>query len=157
MKNVKKALVLGIGNEILTDDGIGPKLVKKLAAEYQGKETKFETAALGGMELIEIIREFEQVIIIDAIKTGNGIPGTVYHLTTQNFKETLHVSNFHDISFLNSLELAKKMDIPITEKIDILAIEIVEDLVFSEEFSLPIRDKFDLIYREISEKVKKLL
>ncbi len=157
MGTIQKKLVLGIGNEILTDDGIGPKLVKLLADEYQGKGISFQTAAVGGMELVEILKDFEHVVIIDAIKTGIESAGTIYHLTPRNFKETLHISNFHDISFLTALELAKRMDIPVPGQIDILAIEIVEDLVFSDEFSPDIRQKFGLIYRQVSEKVNELL
>jgi hydrogenase maturation protease len=144
-------LILGIGNEILTDDGIGPKLVHELERTLDLPDVTFDTASLGGMDILELIRGFTRVIIIDAIRTKDGTPGTVYQLTPEYFRETLHVSNFHDISFLPALDLAKKMDIPVPEQIDIIAIEIVEDLTFSNEFSPPIARKYDEIYREVVE------
>lgn len=150
-------LILGIGNDILTDDGIGIKLVRKLQKDLAKPNVAFLTAVVGGLEILELIRGSELVIIIDAIKTKDGVPGTIYHLTPSHFKETLHLSSFHDVSFLSALKLAEKMEIPIPSQIDILAIEIVEDLTFSNEFSPPIAEKYKAICQEVSDLVKKML
>jgi len=150
-------LILGIGNDILTDDAIGPKIVKRLQEDLSYDNISFLTAAAGGLEILEMIKNYQQVIIIDAIKTRDGIPGTVYYLTPENFKETLHISSFHDVSFLTALKLAAKLEIPVPGRIDIIAIEIVEDLTFSNDFSKPISDKYDKIYHEIRETVVGLI
>jgi hydrogenase maturation protease len=150
-------LILGIGNDILTDDAIGPKIVKRLQEDLSYDNISFLTAAAGGLEILEMIKNYQQVIIIDAIKTRDGIPGTVYNLTPENFKETLHISSFHDVSFLTALKLAAKLEIPVPGRIDIIAVEIVEDLTFSNDFSKPISDKYDKIYHEIRETVMGLI
>ena len=155
--NRQGTLILGFGNDILTDDGIGPNLVKKLQKDLTQPNISFQTAVVGGLEIIELIKDFGEVIIIDAIKTKDGVPGTIYKLTPANFKETLHLSSFHDVSFLSALDLAEKMEIPIPNQIDIIAIEIVEDLIFSNEFSPPIAQKYELIYREVFELVEKMV
>ena len=102
-------LILGIGNDILTDDGIGIKLVQKLQKDLAKPNVAFLTAAVGGLEILELISGYEVVIIIDAIKTKDGVPGIIYHLTPSHFKETLHLSSFHDVSFLSALDLAEKI------------------------------------------------
>lgn len=150
-------LILGLGNDILTDDAIGPKLVRRLENDLSQRKYQFLSAATGGMEIMELIKDFNQVIILDAIKTNNGQPGDIYHLTPKNFTETLHISSFHDVSFLNALELARQMDIKLPQKIDIIAVEIVEDLVFSDEFSPRIKDKYEHIYRKVSGMISDLL
>ena len=154
---MQQILILGIGNDILTDDGIGPKTVVKLEEDIDQENVTFETAASGGLDILEQIRDYEKVIIIDAIKTKDGIPGTIYHLTPSNFKETLHISSFHDVSFLTALKVGKKLDIAIPRQIDIIAIEIVEDLTFSSEFSEPIAHKYEEIYNEILVSVKEMI
>ncbi len=156
-KAEKGTLVLGIGNDILTDDGIGPKLVNELQKKLDLPAVTFMTAAAGGMDILEMIRDYKKVIIIDAIKTRDGIPGTVYFLTPADFRETLHISSFHDISFLTALDLAEKLDIPIPGQVSIIAIEIVEDLTFSNEFSPPIAAKYDRIRQEVMEMVQNLV
>jgi len=144
-------LILGIGNDILTDDAIGPKLVKDLQRDFKQENIFFMTAATGGLEILEMIKEFYRVVIIDAIRTRDGIPGTIYYLTPANFKETLHISSFHDVNFLTALKLAEKLEISIPEHIDIIAIEIVEDLTFSNDFSKEIASRYEDIYLEIKD------
>ena len=150
-------LILGIGNDILSDDAIGPKLVQELEKTINRPDITFLTASIGGLELLEIIKDYNRVIIIDAIKTKNGIPGNIYYLTPAHFKETLHISSFHDISFLIALELAEKLNIPIPEQIDIIAIEIVEDLIFSDQFSPALAEKYPSVLQEVKESVQKLI
>jgi hydrogenase maturation protease len=152
-----KRLLLGLGNDILSDDAIGPKLVKRIEHELSFPNTEYLTAAIGGMEIIELIKDFDQVIILDSIKTKGGSAGSVYHFTPDDFKETLHLSSFHDLSFTSALKLAEKLDYTLPDKIDIIAIEIVEDLEFSDEFSPPIQIKFEKIFKEIFMLVSRLL
>ena len=154
---IKDILILGIGNDILTDDGIGPKFVNELQKTNSFPEADFLTAAVGGLEILEMIRDYNKVIIIDAIRTRDGIPGTVYHLTPTDFKETLHVSSFHDITFLAALELGERLKIKIPSQINIIAIEIVEDLVFSNDFSPELQNKIPDIYKEVKDSIKEYL
>jgi len=144
-------LIYGIGNEILTDDGIGPKLVKRLQKEYPQPGIDYDTAFLGGLDLLDYIQGYETVVFIDAIRTRNGIPGNVYQLCLSDFKETLHLSNIHDISFLTALELGKKLGFNMPKQVHIIAIEIVEDLIYSNSFSRPIQERYEDIYKEVRE------
>ena len=115
-------LILGIGNDILSDDAIGPKIVKRLQEDISSDNISFLTAAAGGLEILEMIKNYQQVLIIDAIKTRDGIPGTIYYLTPDNIKETLHNSSFHHVSFLTAHELAKKLEKPEPNHNDIIAV-----------------------------------
>ena len=142
-------LVHGVGNEILTDDGIGPKLVKRLKGNLSFQEIDFETAFLGGLEVLEYIQGYHQVIFIDAIRTKDGIPGTVYQLSPEDFDNTLHLSSIHDVSFLTAVSLGEKLGLEMPRRIDIIAIEIVEDRIFDDHFTPQIEEKYEEIYREV--------
>ena len=150
-------LILGIGNDILTDDALGPKLVRRLETDLKGEGLSFHTAAAGGMEIIEFIVGYPKVIIIDAIRTKEGVPGTVYHFTPANFKETLHLSSFHDMNFLTALKFAEKLDLQLPEQINIIAIEIVDDLNFSNDFSPEITRKLDQVCSNVKDMLMELL
>ncbi|MFA8436048.1 MAG: hydrogenase maturation protease [Marinifilaceae bacterium] len=152
-----QSIILGIGNEILKDDGIGPQLVKDLQQHEPIGNVEYKTAFLGGLDLLDLIRDYRIVILVDAIKTRNGIPGTVSYFTPENFTETLHLSNFHDASFLNTLHLGKQLGIPLPDEIHIIAIEIVEDMVFGNSFSPEIASKMDVIYQEVNQLIKDIL
>jgi len=146
-------LILGIGNDILTDDGIGPRLIHDLNKDRLPENVIYLQATIGGMELLDLIRDYDTVFFIDALKTGNHKPGTVHQFVPEDFEETLHLSNIHDIDFLTALELGKRTGLKIPEIITIIAVEIVEDRVFSKEFSPEINRE----YPEILRKVQSLL
>jgi hydrogenase maturation protease len=95
------------------------------------------------------MRGYQNVVIIDAIKTESGKPGDLFLLTPDNFKETHHLSSFHDVSFLTGLKMGKKLGFDIPEVILIIAVEIVEDLIFDDSFSPEIQAKYEQIYHEI--------
>jgi hydrogenase maturation protease len=153
---LKKTLVLGIGNDILTDDGIGPKIINDLKTLERSPELIFETTTLGGLEILEIIKEYKKVIIIDAIRTIDGKPGEIYFFNPDDFKETLHLSNLHDINFLTALELGEKLGIPMPEEIHIIAIEIVEDQLFGTSFTPVIEEKYNKIMRSVKKRIEEL-
>ena len=142
-------LVLGIGNEILTDDGIGPKLVNDLSKDCPDQNVHFECASVGGLEIIELLGGYDEAVLIDAIRTKDGIPGSVYLFSPDDFKETTHLSNLHDISFLTALRLGKELNIQLPDKIRIIAIEIIEDLELSDELTPPLNSCYPQILKEI--------
>jgi len=152
-----KILIHGIGNEILSDDGIGPKLVKRLKGDLSEKGVDFETAFVGGLEVLEYIQGYQTVIFIDAIRTKDGIPGTVWQLLPEDFNSTIHLSSVHDVSFLTALDLGKKLDLAMPLFIYIIAVEIVEDRIFDENFTPVIQEMYEKIYNEVKGLVEKII
>ena len=142
-------LILGLGNEILSDDGIGPRLVRALSAIIRNERILFDSAGCGGLEIMEHIRGFKMVIIIDAIHTSGGSPGDVYHFLPDDFRETSNLSNLHDVSFLTTLRLGDILGLDLPSEIHIIAVEIVEDREFSEEFTPAIKERFQDIFDDV--------
>ena len=151
-----KTLLLGIGNDILTDDGIGPRLVRYFESNNTLPDLIFQTACTGGMEIVEMIRGYQKVIIIDAIKTGCYPPGTVRLFTPDDFSETSNISSVHDISFLTALELASQLDIDVPASIHIIAVEIMIDLEFSTSFSPQVSAVYDEIVNNVHQHLVRL-
>ena len=77
MKNI---LVMGVGNILLTDEGIGVRTVEALEALYEFPEgVDIVDGGTAGMELMETMANRDQVILIDAVNTG-AAPGTLITL-----------------------------------------------------------------------------
>ena len=144
-----KTLILGIGNDILTDDGIGPRIVRDLETDCRRKDVVLNQHTLGGLEALEAMKDFDRIIFIDAIKTTGGIPGEIYRFTADSFRETLHLSNLHDVNFLTAMELGKRLGYRTPEEIHIFAVEIAEDRVFSSSFSAELEPLYPAILDEI--------
>ena len=153
----KHTLILGLGNDILMDDGIGIRLCREMQKYFSDESVTFDTASLGGLEILEFIQGYNNVIFIDAIKTKDGIPGTVYYFQPSDFKETSNLSNLHDVSFLTALEIGKKLNMKIPESMHIIAVEIVEDLTFGVDFTPEIQDKFPEIIVQVRDIIDKIL
>jgi hydrogenase maturation protease len=153
----EKKMILGIGNDILSDDGIGPKIVKALESKYSIPGMEYHTTALGGLDILEFINGYHWVVFIDAIKTRGGIPGAVYEFTPEDFKDTLHLNNIHDVSFLTAIEMGKQLGLGIPKYMYIFAIEIIEDQVFGEDFSPPLQKRYEQIVIEIHERIQALI
>jgi len=73
-----KTLILGMGNPILSDDGVGLHVARALKGRFA--ETDMHTSALIGLCLLDIVAGYDQVFVIDAIQDGSRPPGTVVKL-----------------------------------------------------------------------------
>ena len=73
-----KTLVIGLGNPILGDDGVGWKVIENLSHSIDA-HTSIETdcLSLGGLSLMERMLDYEHVIIVDSIETGQCPEGSV--------------------------------------------------------------------------------
>jgi hydrogenase maturation protease len=153
----KKTLILGIGNNILTDDGIGFRLIGDLRKMISEPDVYYETACCGGLELVEYIKDFKQVVFIDAIRTKEGKPGDVFYFVPSDFRETMHLSSLHDVSFLTALKLGQTLNLDLPNDLHIIAIEIIEDMEFSEEFTPLIKEKYPQILEKVLKTVKQII
>jgi hydrogenase maturation protease len=127
-----KTLVLGLGNPILSDDGVGPRVAGELEGRVDDNVTVME-ASLAGLNLLDLLVGYNRVIIIDAIQTEGGRAGQIYRLDLETFKMTRHSLSTHDMDLATALELGKKLGLDLPQKIDILAVEVADTGRFSEE------------------------
>ena len=153
----KETLILGLGNDILTDDGIGPRLVRGLSQMISDPDIQFDTACCGGLEILENIQGYKKVVFIDAIRTRNGKPGDVYYFIPSDFQETLHLSSLHDVNFLTSLELGDKLKLGLPTDLHIIAIEIIEDMEFGEELTPLLKEKYPEILDKVVNLTKRII
>ncbi len=103
-----KTIVLGVGNPILQDDGVGIHVIYELRKQLKDSRVKVDIAYTGGMNLLDIVRGFDKVILVDAIKLDSNKTGEVKRLTLTE-APTIHSCNPHDISFSEALLLAKQL------------------------------------------------
>jgi len=103
-----KTIVLGVGNPILRDDGVGIHVVKQLKQHINDPNVTLDEALTGGMNLLDMIRGYDKAILIDAIKMKNGRNGEVKRFLLSDFS-SIHSYNPHDVTLLEALQLAEKL------------------------------------------------
>jgi len=129
-----KTLVLGMGNTILCDDGVGIYVVREVAKRFQSEDIEFDEASVGGLRILDVIRGYERVIMVDAIRTPEGQIGEIQLLSPQDMRLSLHAGSSHDLSLPGALALGRGlgMTLPADEDFTIVAIEVEDVLTFSE-------------------------
>jgi hydrogenase maturation protease len=135
-----KTLVIGLGNPILGDDGVGWRVAEEVAKKTMHRsEVEVDCASLGGLSLMERLTGATRVILIDAICTGKEPIGTVRQFPLSDLPDLTagHTASTHDTSLHNALNVGRSMDIPLPEdeNIIIVAIEAEKVYDFSQEFS----------------------
>jgi len=104
-----KVLVMGIGNLLLTDDGVGVHAAQTLAGESWPENVTIMEAGTFTQDVFYLFKGFAHVLILDIVH-GHAGPGTVYHLTenqlVDNEKQRLSI---HDIDLIDSLRMAEKL------------------------------------------------
>lgn len=132
-----RTIVLGLGNPILGDDSIGWQVAQRVKTELEKsprREIEVDQWSLGGIALMERLVGYERAILIDAIQTPGGAPGTIYRLTLDDLP-TRHASSAHDASLQTALDLGRRMGASLPEEIIIIAVEVAGLWEFSESLS----------------------
>jgi hydrogenase maturation protease len=135
-----KTLVIGLGNPILGDDGVGWRVVEEIARKTTDRSNvEVDTASLGGLSLMERLTGYERVILVDSFFSGKKPIGTVslFLLTELPDLSSGHTTAIHDTSLRNALNVGRSMDIslPRDEDVQIVAIEAENVYDFSETLS----------------------
>jgi hydrogenase maturation protease len=114
-----------MGNLLRSDDGVGMHIIEALRKGNLAGDVDLREG-LTGLDILEKIKDFDRIIIVDAIKAG-GETGSIYKLTLEDFKykHTLHSFSTHlNMDIPAMLELGEKL-FPgkITRDILIVAVE----------------------------------
>ena len=137
----EKTLVIGLGNPILGDDGVGwvaaREVETRLGVSERGVEV--DCLALGGLSLMERMIGYQRVILIDSLNTGQRPPGSVVTFTLEDLVDLTHghASAAHDASLKTALEVGRKLNVilPADNDVHVVAIEAQHIYDFKEELS----------------------
>jgi hydrogenase maturation protease len=129
-----KTLILGLGNPILTDDGVGVHVVRAVQKARPQNGMACAEASVGGLRLLDALTGYERVVLVDAIQTHDGRPGDVYRLHLDDVQGSLHSGSTHDLSLAGALAVGRRlgMELPGDDAIVIVAIEVADVLTFGE-------------------------
>ncbi len=133
-KPKKNILILGIGNPILCDDGIGIHVVRRLKGLIKDTGIILDEAYTGGLCLVDLLRGYTKSILIDAIKSPRDKNGAIKRLTLDDLPTT-HSANPHDMSLYTAIQLAKKMGDAIPQEIVIIGIVVNTPPCFGEHLT----------------------
>jgi len=123
-------LVIGLGNPILGDDGVGWIIAQEVEKHICSlrNDIEFDYLSLGGLSLMERLINYKRVIITDSVTSGEIPEGSVITFTLNNMTDLSygHTTAAHDTSLKTALMAGRKLGAPLPSDndIQIVAIEI---------------------------------
>jgi len=169
-------LVVGLGNPILGDDGVGWRVAEEVSAQsgiplgdapLPGLSTRnpnpvtIECYALAGLSLMERLVGYDRVILIDSLNTGQYAQGEVVSFTLDGMADLTygHSASAHDVSLKNALKMGRSMAeiLPEDAHVYIVAIEAQHVYDFKEELSPEIAAAVPVATRKVLDLIEELL
>ncbi|AKH19518.1 HyaD/HybD family hydrogenase maturation endopeptidase [Sedimenticola thiotaurini] len=138
MNKQKTTLVLGVGNTLLTDEGVGVHVVNRLQEQFAEKPgTTFVDGGTLSFSLAGLLAEHDQLIVVDAARTGNS-PGSVvcYEGSDMDRYLTGDRQSVHEVGLTDLLDIARLSD-HYPERRALVGIE-PENLDWGEQPSAPV-------------------
>lgn len=146
--------VVGVGNPVMGDDGVGPKTVDRLEESPVGSmpDVRLMDAGTTGFLALEAMSGADRAVVVDAIETG-GTPGTIheYRCVDGTFETELPEMTMHDVSFTEAMVAARDVyDLP--DEIRILGVE-PADVSIGDELSEAVDKAATELVRVLSESI----
>jgi hydrogenase maturation protease len=103
-------LVLGVGNILLRDEGVGVRIVERLLADYTfSPNVEIMDGGTLGIRLLEHIASADYLIVVDALRNGQ-LPGTVYRMSAEELPRCISFKNsLHQTGLLETLAYAEML------------------------------------------------
>ena len=107
-------LVLGVGNLLLGDEGVGIHAVRELEKRALPPQVDVVDGGTAGLNLLDLMKGYERVIIVDAVDAGEE-PGTILRFTPQDVASDAQALplSLHQTEILKVLELATYLGRPL--------------------------------------------
>ncbi|MDO9556215.1 MAG: hydrogenase maturation protease [Coriobacteriia bacterium] len=112
MSTPERVLVLGIGNPLMLDEGIGVRVLEEMDRHYTfGDQTELVDAGTMGLGMINMFRDIDFMLIIDAIDGTDHPAGTVVRVSPEDFSPNQVFHGLHDVRFVDVLNSARLIGI----------------------------------------------
>ena len=124
--SIPRVLVLGLGNDILTDDAIGLRVVEAARERLAGEpDIEVKTTTEMGLALLDEIADRESVVLVDSVQTGEASPGKIHEIDSLDLSRVLTTAP-HFLGIGETLALGKTLGLAMPMNVRIIAIEVAD-------------------------------
>ncbi|MBN1539283.1 MAG: hydrogenase maturation protease [Candidatus Thermoplasmatota archaeon] len=132
-----RTIIVGIGNPILGDDGVGLHVVRQLKGRT---DVDIREAYTGGLNLLDMILGYDRAVLVDAIYLEEMRFGEIRVMELDEFA-SVHSTNPHDTTLMDAVEMSRRLGedrIPLEITLVGIRIESVDE--FSDELSEKVKE-----------------
>ena len=148
-----RTLILGMGNPILSDDGVG----LFIAGQLEGKipDVDVITTAMAGLNILDLVIGYDKIFVIDAVLTDGRSLGNLKKLTEN--EGSLHLFSSHGLNLPELLRLGRELGYKMPDVVAIYGIDIGNEIAFGEALTPELRRKMTSVVDEILQDIKSSL
>ncbi len=146
-----KTIVVGMGNPILSDDGVGIRVAREIR-QRMPKADVVELGA-GGIRLLDVLPGFERVLIVDAMVTGETACGKFRRFTLDELRaktaRTCNTLCVHDMDLPTAMALGQLAGVDLPTEVVIWGVEAGDVETFSETLSAAVEAAVPIVVEEM--------
>lgn len=156
-----KTLVLGLGNELYGDDGIGIQVIRLLGEEAKKtpvrdfQDVDLEECSLSGLALLDVIVGYDRLVLIDTVKREAPRPGRIQVLGETDIRAVPGPSP-HYVSVPQTIEIGRSLGLHMPSLIQVVAVEAKNIHSLGEGLSEEMKEQLPAIAEKIKEVLRKV-
>jgi hydrogenase maturation protease len=152
--NLERIVVLGVGNILLKDEGVGVRVIERLLDRYDFPENvKVIDGGTQGLWLMSTIQESDRLIVVDAV-LGDGEPGSIYRLEREDLPKGLRAKqSAHDSDLIEALNLCGLLDKG-PKSVVVVGVQPKDISPFGLELTEPIAQKVEELITRVLEELR---
>ena len=151
--------IIGLGNTILSDDGVGIYAVREVARCLVdcrlGSSVEICETEVAGFALMELMAGCEHAILVDSLQLDHLAAGTVLQLNPSDLRTSLRLRSVHEIDLPTALALGERLGLSMPRRVSIIGIQAADALSFGSVLSAPAQrgmlEAVDLILSNLHE------
>jgi hydrogenase maturation protease len=150
----KKMLIMGIGNYLMGDEGIGPHLAESFTKEDLPEGVDVIDGGTGGFHLLEFFESYESVLLVDATLDGR-LPGTIRLIRPKFAQDFPPAMSTHDIGLKDMVSALQLLGTMPDIHLFVVSIESIQQQGI--ELTPPIKDILPQLKQQVLELAGELL
>lgn len=153
MNRDSRTLLLGLGNPLLRDDGVGPALAARTHA-LLGDRFDLRQEAVVGLELIDALSGYERVVIVDAIFSPDCEVGALYRLRLHDTPVALPDAA-HAFGLLETLELMRRLTLPTPRCTVVFAVGVADPCTFAAGLTADLETRMPSLAHRLARRLQR--
>ncbi|MEK6781588.1 MAG: hydrogenase maturation protease [Bacteroidota bacterium] len=154
MKGADKVLILGVGNYLMGDEGVGVHAARYLENEVDPLTTEVLDGGTAGFQLMEYFEQFPTVILIDATLDDRP-PGTIRLIEPRFAADFPHAMSTHEIGLKDLVESLTLLDRLPKIYLFVVSVQVIQPL--SMELTKEVKSAIPKLTFEINKLLKSLV
>ena len=147
-----RVIVVGLGNDLLGDDGVGLHVVRRLKGRFS--DVDVVEAPVGGLGLLDLVVGYDAAVVVDAMEGGKA--GRVRVMTEREAFGEPVAGCVHDCCFGTALEMGRRLGLPVPDRVFVVAVEVEHVDRFREGLTAAVAAAVDSAAQKVVELVDSL-